>query len=638
MTPLIPLAVSLAAIADWTTVGPVLKGVAGDKDPSLHSLGAAPGPAFSLSFQVRIVSGANWHTAGAYYGKKGDDYGFAYLSADSPQTKTQIATRKAGQSVYPQDQSLSGKWKLGKWYRFELRVRPPLANLLVDGRLCCSGGADNDAWKDVGLLVFDSAAEFKGINVRALSAAEKVVSAAVDGPRWQDCHTQPVRSWGAYFDQAAKFAASDQGIANARRDPEMGDVPPYVYHAVIDADDKLGYDGAYPAFHHALFIRAFLNCYRYYGDEKWLARARQLADWNIAHSSPPDCLYPNLPFSTVWQGKMGGFQDRDGLMLDKVGWTGLAYLRLWGTTGDSKYLEAARRIGDTLLQVQNADGSWFFRVRLHNPDPTQRYTGDQVFNFQFLKHLALVTGNSSYAASADKAWGWLERNPLKTGKWEAFYEDVDPKAGSIGNWDAIEAGLELVRRGDVKRAEEIADWVRKRYGVSRLGRGIAIREQTAYMVPMGCHTMHWCELVAALYKATGKRQYRDAVISAVNLSTGNTWKDGRAPTDIYSDQPDGCWYSLSFSPLYLGLELLADFPDQAPSNENHILSSTANVRAVRYGSVAISYETDAASTETLKLRAKPMGVSAGAKQTWDPATHVLTVTHPAGKVEVRRTR
>jgi len=622
----------LATVADWTTAGPVLRGVAGDQNDGLHSLGLAPAESFSLTFEVRILGGATWHTAGAYYGKKGDDYGIAYLSAESPQTKTQIATKKAGQGDYPADQALSGKWKLGKWYRFELRVRPPLANLLMDGKLCCSGKVGEDAGRDVGLFVFDSAAEFKNIRLRALTVSEPVLPTVVEGPGWESCHTEPVRSWGSYFDQAARFAASDVSLDKARRDGKTV-VPPYVYHAVIDSDDRLTYDGAYPAFHHALFIRAFLNCYRYYGDERWLARARQLADWDIAHSSPSDSLYPGLPFSTVWQGKMGGFQDRDGLMLDKVGWTGLAYLRLWGTTGEMKYLEAARRIGETLLKVQNADGSWWFRVRLHNPEPTQRYTANQVFNVQFLDRLAQLTGRKEYSASADRAWAWMESNPLKTGKWEAFYEDVDPKAGSIGNWDAIETGLELIRRGDVAHAEEIADWVRERYGISRLGRGIAIREQSVYMVPMGCHTMHWCELVAALYKTTGKRMYHDAVISAVNLCTGNMWKDGRAPTDIYSDEPDGCWYSLSLSPLYLGLDLLADFPEQAPKHENHILSSTANLRDIRYGSTTIAYETDAASTETVKLHAKPVRVTG--KWTWDSSLQQLTVSHPRGKVEIR---
>jgi len=271
---------------------------------------------------MRIVGGSNWHSAGAYYGRRGDDYSLAYMSAESPQTKTQIAVRAAGHEEYPPDQSQGGNWRLRKWYRFELRVRPPLANLLVDDKLCCSGPASAEAWQDVGLFAFDAAAEFRGPAMRVLAPSVPVVRAVVQGPGWGSCHTLPTRSWGAYIALVAKFAASDVGMAGARRDPQMGAVPPYVFHAVIDAGDKLSYDGAFPAFHHSLFIRSFLNCYRYFGDRKWLDRARQLADWNIAHSSPPDCLYPNLPFSTVWEGKMGGFQDRDGLMLDKVGWMG----------------------------------------------------------------------------------------------------------------------------------------------------------------------------------------------------------------------------------------------------------------------------------------------------------------------------
>lgn len=632
------ICLATASNADWTVSGGLVRGVGNDQAPNLMSLGAAPAKAFSLSFQVRVDGGTKFHSVGAYFGRHGDDYSFAYVSVDSPETKSQIAARTGGQMSYPSDQALQAKWRMNTWYRFELRVRPPIANLLVDGKLQCGGPAGLDASREVGLLVFDADAQFRDVKLRRLSASEVVAATSVAGPDWTSCRTRAVKPWGAYISEVARFADSDVGVAGARRDPDAGVVPPYLYHAVIDPDDKLTYDGAYPAFHHALFIQGFLNCYRYFGDEKWLKRARQLADWDISHSSPADCLYPNLPFSTVWQGKMGGFQDRDGLMLDKVGWTGLAYLRLWGTTGEAKYLRAARLIGDTLLKVQNPDGSWWFRVLLHNPEPTQKYTGNQVFNVQFLDRLERVTKTRRYLFAADRAWAWLKDNPLRTGKWEAFYEDVDPNAGSIGNWDAIEAGIELLRRGQTKPAEEIADWVRARYGVARSGRGIGINEQTACFIPMNCHTLHWCRLVAQLYKVTGKRKYRDAVISAVNLCTANTWKDGRSPTDVYSSGPDGCWYSLSFSPLYLGLDILADFPERAPKDENHILSATADLRSVRYAKHEITYETAGPSTETLVLRVKPIGATIGgigAKWSWNASLHLATLSHMAGRVEVQ---
>jgi rhamnogalacturonyl hydrolase YesR len=642
----------------WTSANGVIQASCAGTGPALHRVGDAPGERFSLSFRVRITGGKNWHSVGAYFGKgAGDSYQFGYISADSPETKAQIGIRRDGQEEYPSQWKTSGDYKVGKTYRIELRVAPPLVNLLVDGKLRAVGDAvalrraqgdgaaahgDGEAAHDdgeaarggeVGLMAFDVEAEFSDVKLRALRANEHLNTRAALAPKLTDCATKPARSWAAYFDLAARFAGSDVGIDGARRDPVMGKVPPYVFHAVIEPGNKLDYDGAYPAFHHSLFMRAFLNCYRYYGDEKWLARAKQLADWNIARSTPPDCAYPNLPYSTVWEGKMGGFMDRGGIMLDKVGWTGLMYLRLYGTTGDAKYLKAARNIGDTLLKVQNKDGSWYFRVRLDGGKPIQDYTGNQVFNVQFLEKLTSVTGEKRYLGSAAKAWKWLEDNPLRTDHWEAFYEDVDLTQGSIGNWDAIEAGRYLAAKGEIAGAKRIADWVRGNYGVVNNGRGIAIMEQTAYMVPMNCHTMHWCQLLADLYRATRRPEYRKAVISSVNMCTANVMADGRSQTDVFYTGPDGCWYSLSFSPLYLGLELLADFPDQAPANENHILGSTGDVRNVTYAASGLSYETAGPATETIKLVRKPKKVDGG-EWRWDGRKNVVTVTHSAGAVKI----
>lgn len=629
-----------AAVAPaWRNEGGIVTGNLAGGGPAFYSLGAAPSAAFSLRFTLTINGGRQWHSAGAYFEKLSDDrYRMAYLSAESPETKAQLSRRNGTTDDYPAENAFKADWKLGRVYRVELRVRPPYANLLVDGKLCCTGDASADAMRDVGLAILDAEAEFSDIQLGALPRSARVIHAVIRGaPALKEYNTKPVSTWGEYIDKAAAFFASDAGIETARRDPAMGTVPPYVYHAVLEPDNRLVYDGAYPAFHHALLIRAFLNAYRYYGDAKWLERARLLADWNIAHRSPPDCLYPNLPYSTVWEGRMGGFQDADGLMLDKVGWTGLAYLRLFSTTGDVRYRDAAKTIGETLLKVQNADGSWSFRIRLHDPVPLQPYTANQIFNIQFLDRLSAVLSDNRYGVAAARAWKWMEANPVQTNKWENFYEDVGPGAGSIGNWDAIEAGLYMAGRGDTVRAAQIADWVRTEFGMAREEGGIAIREQTVYMVPMNCHTMHWCELLAALYRATGKREYRQAVLSAVNLCTANTWKDGRSPTDIYVHGPDATWYSLCASPLYLGLDLMADFPEQAPANENHILASNADVRSVKYGESTIAYETSTASTETLKLISKPSATTLSGKPLktrWDGKRHLLTIKHDGGVVKI----
>src|ERR1043165_8168953 len=100
---------------------------------------------------------------------------------------------------------------------------------------------------------------------------------------------------GATMLKAVRFLLSDAGIENnAIRDEQGRNVPPYIYHAVIDPDNHFSYRVSYPAFRHAYLIEAFLDYYNYSGDDRGIERARHLADWTISHSTPADYNWPYL--------------------------------------------------------------------------------------------------------------------------------------------------------------------------------------------------------------------------------------------------------------------------------------------------------------------------------------------------------
>src|SRR5262249_34476451 len=136
------------------------------------------------------------------------------------------------------------------------------------------------------------------------------------------------------IEKAARFLMSDTGIENSIRDEHGSQLPPYIYHAVIDDDNHFKYRASYPAYHHAYLIEAFLNYYNYAGNSEALRRARQLADWTIAHSTPADYQWARMPWSTFTEGKPGGIFDKDTLEPDKAGYMGLSYIRLYEVTGD----------------------------------------------------------------------------------------------------------------------------------------------------------------------------------------------------------------------------------------------------------------------------------------------------------------
>ena len=60
---------------------------------------------------------------------------------------------------------------------------------------------------------------------------------------------------------------------------------------------------SFPARQHAYFIFTFLRYHAYTGEREWLLRARDLGDWNLAHSTPADAVYGRLPYSTCTAGE-----------------------------------------------------------------------------------------------------------------------------------------------------------------------------------------------------------------------------------------------------------------------------------------------------------------------------------------------
>ena len=109
---------------------------------------------------------------------------------------------------------------------------------------------------------------------------------------------------------------------------------------------------SYPAFHHALNIKTFLGYWKYADDDRALQEAIKLADWNIAHSTPADWAYGNMPYSTFEHKKPGGFRDGSGIMPDKAAILSLAYLDLYEACNQPRFLKAAEAIAETLKHRQ----------------------------------------------------------------------------------------------------------------------------------------------------------------------------------------------------------------------------------------------------------------------------------------------
>lgn len=458
--------------------------------------------------------------------------------------------------------------------------------------------------------------------------------------------------------EAAKFLLSDIGIENSIRDEGGKQWPPYIYHAVIDDDNHFSYRISYPSFHHAYLIEAFLNYYNYTGDLEGVRRARQLADWTMAHSTPSDWSWANLPWSTFAEGKPGGFEDKDTLQPDKTGYMGLAYTRLYEVTGDKKYFEAAKAIADTLTHRQSPDGSWPFRVNPRNGEVYQQYTAGLFMPIAFLEKMYSLTQTLDYKNAQLVAWMWMLRNPIRRNDWSGFYEDIAKGTDSQVYYAPAQTIRLLLRyrtpanqSSYLKHAQELFDYTMDGLAFDDRDMGLLLREQTAYLAATPSSTLSWSLMSAEMFHVTGEEKYRFVVLEALRSVTRYGLKpDGRTHNTllggrIYGD--GGSWYSLTSPVVRYIYQDMGCLPELAPADQSHLLRTATDIREITYTGRRISYQSVPDSIELLKLAKSPLRVSIGghsvaarknldAPTSWmyNPKSQVLLIRHADPKVDV----
>lgn len=476
----------------------------------------------------------------------------------------------------------------------------------------------------------------------------------------------PLQSYGETIRRGMKFLLEDQNTwakGNSIKDEDGRLRPPYFFYCVAfngngqleDGVDEGWRGTAYPAGFYAIYINSLLNYYIYSGNGKALQQAEALADWNMAHSTPADWPYGNLPYSTSHRGKVGGHIDGDALMTDKAAIMANAYLRLYQTTRKPEYLQAARRIADTLVRTQLPEGNWPFRVEPRTGAVREPYTSSTIYAVMLFETLDSLSGQKTYAIPRDKAFTWLLNGPVKNMNWNGFYEDIAANPDNRNNYDCIDTACYLIRhRAENKEFMPIAlrlhDWMRKTFvdQAHMYAPAPAVREQLVCNYRMAGHTAHWAMLLGCLYDATGEEQYRVALLNAASLITYHLQSDNRVT--LGPEWKEGShrffWYSNSFACMRDLMAMLGYCPEAAPDHENHVLSYSSALRNVAYGPASVAYTTDAGSSEILKLAFRPTMITVNGSAVapgngitngyiFNSQTGILRLAHKGGAVVVR---
>jgi uncharacterized protein YyaL (SSP411 family) len=336
----------------------------------------------------------------------------------------------------------------------------------------------------------------------------------------------------------------------------------------------------FPARQHAYFIFTFLHYQRYSGEDEWLARARDLADWNLARSTPADAVYANIPWSVWTDGKPGGSADKDSLEPDKAAFLGTAYLALFDVTSDEKYLNGAKAIAQTLARRQGDDGSWPFRVLPQDGTVRQAFGGAPVFYVEFFEKILRHGDEPAYQQAHDRALKLMIERNVEKNQWGTYHEDIREKPETHLSAEPMSfTAIYLFRRA--KAHPEYVEMGRKI--IQRMEAKLvhteghsaapapAVSEQSTFQHMMPGHTARYCLALTELSIATGDPEAKRKALSGFNALTYMQSEPGLFRTMfqlVNERQPNKKredWYSQHLYTVCHVLEAMPSLPEiQAP--------------------------------------------------------------------------
>lgn len=156
---------------------------------------------------------------------------------------------------------------------------------------------------------------------------------------------------------------------------------------------KTGWGVAYPETS-GYILATFLAYAEHSGDKSYIDRAIRIGDWEIEIQAPNGGVFSSM--------------EHQQTRVFNTGQVILGWCALYERTGESKYLQAAIRAGDYLLNEQEADGAW----------RRDTYCGARTYHARVdwaLLCLARLAGEQCYAAAALKNLQWVLEQQKQNG-------------------------------------------------------------------------------------------------------------------------------------------------------------------------------------------------------------------------------
>jgi len=352
---------------------------------------------------------------------------------------------------------------------------------------------------------------------------------------------------------------------------ELGHVQQWLKTGTPDPNEPLyGYPAKIMgALMHGLVI--FANDYAKDADEAEMAIkiARMNADYIIKLSDPPgrptDALQDFMPI-TYWDGKD---PDTDEMLMKKVLYphkrynlrmnppgfdTGFGLCALYERTKDKKYLEYARRLGETYAKLQGEDGTWGLEISTKTGKSKSKTRLIPTMVMPYLDHLIKKYDMTQFKASRDKAIAWMFANTIKTYNWQPQFEDtkiakpyrnhssVDVILFASFLMDHVSENPEYLAYAEecMRFAEDqFMLWSKKGNG-AKIGPGVLEKYTFPHIEPAIGFLA--CKAYLKLYKATGKKIFLAKAVALI---------DGAVSGQKFMHEKHGSWLIMTRNGHYI---------------------------------------------------------------------------------------
>lgn len=318
--------------------------------------------------------------------------------------------------------------------------------------------------------------------------------------------------------------------------------------------------------------------------ERYLEPARIFADWLISVSEKSGAPLAHFP-PTYWcedlSKEVGVVKESwHEIMLVYPAEVASAYVRLYGATGEKRYLDAARGIGETYLRLQGEDGTVPLKMfKDGRPSHLNRLQPVSSLIPAF-EDLYGATKDARYLKAADRAFAFVEAGPMKTANWDGQFEDVTPDApyANLTKHDAASTVILLCERYPedkvrIAAAREILRFCEDQFvcwevpfhgglpfhhNMQDVAKWTCpgVLEQYYWYVPIDSSASKMIRAYLAMYRVEGNRLDLAKARALANAMTRQQKDDGDVPTHWTGEK--GCsWINCILSDVAALEELLS---------------------------------------------------------------------------------